>query len=110
MMRSRKVRFFALALVAMMAFTTAAMAAYVYESRYGHNTLKRGHSNSYVWNLQEDINDSSAAANCGTVDGIFGSGTEHGVREYQRIKGLSVDGQAGYNTKTTLWYDVGYRK
>lgn len=50
---------------------------------------------------------SSAPAYCGAVDGIFGSGTRTGVEDYQRARGLSVDGQAGYNTKTTLWYEIG---
>ena len=106
MMHSRKVRFFALALVAVMAFTTASMAAYVYESRYGHNTLKQGHTGTYVQNLQTDIN-ATGAGYCGVADGIFGSGTIQGVETYQGNRGLSVDGQAGYNTKTTLWYEKG---
>jgi peptidoglycan hydrolase-like protein with peptidoglycan-binding domain len=88
---------------------TAVSASYVYESRYGHNTLKRGHQGQYVTNLQIDIN-ATGAGNCGTPDGIFGSNTEIGVREYQRNRNLSIDGQAGYNTKTKLWYEEGQYK
>lgn len=36
------------------------------------------------------------------VDGIFGSKTERAVREYQKLKGLKVDGKAGENTITAL--------
>lgn len=107
MMRSKKIKFFALVLVAIMAFTTVAMAVYVYESRYGHNTLVRGHTGQYVSNLQADINQ-TGAGNCGAVDGTFGSDTERGVRQYQGARGLSVDGQAGHNTKTRLWNETTY--
>ena len=49
-------------------------------------------------NLQTDIN-ATGAGYCGVADGIFGSGTKQGVETYQGNRGLSVDGQAGYNTK-----------
>lgn len=91
-----------LVMVAILAVCSVASAAYVYESRYGHNTLKRGHTGTYVTNLQTDIN-ASKRASCGTPDGIFGSGTESGVKKYQTAKGLTSDGQAGYNTKMALW-------
>lgn len=89
-----------------LSLSIVSLAAYIYESRYGHNTLKRGHTGTYVANLQYDINESGGGY-CGAVDGIFGSGTESGVISYQGARGLSVDGQAGYNTKTTLWYEEG---
>lgn len=107
-MTLKKIRFLALVVAAIMMMSSVAFAAYVYESRYSHNTLKRGHENVYVLNLQTDIN-ATKKAYCGTPDGIFGSGTESGVKDYQRKNGLSVDGQAGRDTKTTLWYEEGYK-
>lgn len=106
MMSTKKVKVFALVMVAILAVSSVAFAAYVYESRYGHNTLKRGHTGTYVANLQTDIN-ATGKGYCGTADGVFGSLTEQGVKDYQDATGLSVDGQAGYNTKTALWYEKG---
>ena len=98
-------RTFLLVVLVLTLVTGVASAAYVYESRYGHNTLKRGHRGTYVQNLQIDLND--CYFDCGEADGIFGSKTEKAVRSYQAQRGLSVDGQAGYNTKTKLWYEKG---
>lgn len=94
-----------LIMLALVLVTSAAMAAYVYESRYGHNTLKRGHEGTYVQNLQTDLN--ACGFDCGEADGIFGSKTEDAVEDYQGERGLTVDGEAGYNTKTKLWYEEG---
>ena len=38
-----------------------------------------------------------------TADGRFGSGTEAAVRDYQRKRGLEVDGVVGPNTWTSLF-------
>lgn len=38
----------------------------------------------------------------GTVDGIFGDGTEEAVEDFQRASGLSVDGIVGKNTWSAL--------
>ncbi len=38
----------------------------------------------------------------GSVDGIYGSGTESAVRKFQAAKGLSVDGICGTNTLSAL--------
>lgn len=38
----------------------------------------------------------------GAVDGIYGSGTEKAVRYFQRVNGLSVDGQCGSQTLAAL--------
>lgn len=48
---------------------------------------------------RQDEKYATGAGYCGVADGIFGSGTKHGVETYQGNRGLSVDGQAGYNTK-----------
>lgn len=98
-------RTFLLVVLVLTLVTGVASAAYVYESRYGHNTLKRGHTGAYVQNLQTDLN--AVGFSCGTADGTFDSRTESAVELYQGARGLSVDGQAGYNTKTKLWYEEG---
>lgn len=38
----------------------------------------------------------------GTVDGIYGRGTENAVRAFQKDRGLKVDGKAGANTLAAL--------
>ena len=38
----------------------------------------------------------------GTVDGIYGSGTEDAVKKFQKKNGLNVDGQAGDKTLVAL--------
>ncbi len=53
-----------------------------------------------VKTMQGKLN--TAGYNCGTPDGKFGSGTDTGVRNFQRAKGLTVDGKAGKATLTTL--------
>lgn len=40
----------------------------------------------------------------GTVDGYFGQKTERAVMDFQKVYGLDVDGIAGYNTLTKLFY------
>jgi len=40
--------------------------------------------------------------NCGNPDGKFGSKTDTAVRNFQRAKGLTVDGKAGKETLSTL--------
>lgn len=102
MFNAKKMKVLALVLTVMISMSSVAMAAYVYESRYGHNTLKQGHTGDYVRNLQTDIN-TTGDGYCGTPDGIFGSGTKGGVIQYQSKNGLTADGQAGYNTKMSLW-------
>lgn len=38
----------------------------------------------------------------GTIDGVYGSGTEAAIRRFQQANGLSVDGQAGAK-RSTRW-------
>ena len=42
----------------------------------------------------------------GGLDGIFGSVTNNGVRNYQQSRGLSVDGIVGPNTWNRLMGEV----
>ncbi|MBR5960923.1 MAG: peptidoglycan-binding protein [Clostridia bacterium] len=104
---NKKIKVFALVMAIMMILSSVALAA-SYSKRYGDNTLKRGHKNKYVKNLQIDINstEDDSDAWCGTPDGIFGHQTEVGVMDYQDYAGLDVDGQAGRNTKTALYKEV----
>ena len=53
------------------------------------------HDGRYVYNLQLGLGI--------TVDGLFGSGTESKVRDFQRANGLTADGYAGDATKSELW-------
>lgn len=53
-----------------------------------------------VKTMQTKLN--SANYNCGTPDGKFGSGTDTAVRNFQRAKGLTVDGKAGKDTLVKL--------
>lgn len=62
-------------------------------------TYRRGSSGDGVRNLQMQLNQNGANI---TVDGIYGSATENAVRNYQRQKGLSVDGIAGNQTLSAL--------
>ena len=40
------------------------------------------------------------------LDGIFGPATQNAVREYQRTRGLAVDGIVGCNTWRSLQEEV----
>ena len=53
-----------------------------------------------VKKMQEKLN--AAGYDCGTPDGKFGAGTDTAVRNFQRAKGLTVDGKAGKNTLIVL--------
>ena len=53
-----------------------------------------------VRELQRRLN--ANGCDCGTIDGKFGSKTKKAVKEYQKKKGLVVDGKAGKNTITAL--------
>lgn len=53
-----------------------------------------------VKTMQQKLN--AAGYNCGTPDGKFGSGTDTAVRNFQRAKGLTVDGKAGKATLKAL--------
>lgn len=62
-------------------------------------TLKPGSVSGAVRSLQTLLNMHNARL---TVDGVFGPGTETGVKNYQHIMGLTVDGIAGPATWTAL--------
>ena len=61
--------------------------------------LRMGSRGTLVQKLQEAL----AAQGIGvTIDGIFGNGTHNAVRQYQRNKGLLIDGIAGPGTLSSL--------
>ena len=109
----KKLGILALLLAVMMIISSVALA-YEYSGRYGDSTLKKGHGGKnsphlkpYVANVQGDV-EYSGFGDCGVIDGIYGSATVKGVTDYQRFQTLTVpkldeDGQAGYNTKTSLY-------
>lgn len=53
---------------------------------------------------QDDLN--TLGFRTGGLDGIFGSATEQAVRNYQRSRGLPVDGIIGCNTWRSLQENV----
>ena len=65
--------------------------------------LKQGSTGTYVSQVQTILN--SLGYNCGTVDGIFGSGTKGKVQEFQRNNGLMADGIVGAATWSALTSD-----
>ena len=70
----------------------------------GYPLLRRGSISTYVLIAQDDLN--TLGFRTGGLDGIFGSGTEQAVRNYQRRRGLPVDGTIGCNTWRSLQEDV----
>ena len=65
--------------------------------------IRRGHQGDQVKNLQMLLNGTIGAHL--TLDGIFGSGTEDAVEEFQRdyMNDSNPDGIVGKNTKKALW-------
>lgn len=66
----------------------------------GCPTCRKGARGKITALVQERLN--SKGFNCGTIDGIFGSGTENAVKAFQRAMGLTADGIVGVNTWTKL--------
>lgn len=62
----------------------------------GCPTLKKGATGNITKLLQEKLVKLGYSTN--GVDGIFGSGTYSAVREFQKTRGLSIDGIVGQNT------------
>lgn len=64
----------------------------------GCPTLRRGAKGNITKIMQQRL--ISLGYSCGSngADGDFGSGTESGVKKYQKAKGLSKDGIVGQNT------------
>ena len=71
----------------------------------GAVVLKKGSQGSSVKTLQTKLKKWGYYS--GSVDGIFGSGTERAVRYFQRTNGLSVDGVVGSKTAKALGMSLG---
>ena len=61
--------------------------------------LKRGSVSEAVKALQNDLNTIGVTVD---TDGIFGPGTEKGVKTFQTASGIEADGVVGPNTLAKL--------
>lgn len=59
--------------------------------------VRQGDSNNAVRAVQDQLRSGYGYGSV-TVDGVFGSGTETAVRDFQSKRGLTVDGVVGLNT------------
>ncbi|PNY83007.1 peptidoglycan-binding protein [Deinococcus koreensis] len=60
-------------------------------------TVRQGDSSNAVRAVQDQLRSGYGYSSV-TVDGVFGSGTNTALRDFQSRRGLSVDGVAGLNT------------
>jgi zinc D-Ala-D-Ala carboxypeptidase len=67
-------------------------------------TVQRGTTSKVVDALQRELNKHGSSL---TVDGVFGSGTETAVSNFQKSKGLTADGIVGLNTWAALTLSPG---
>ena len=63
----------------------------------GYPNIKRGSISTYVLIAQDDLN--TLGFRTGGLDGIFGGRTEEAVRNYQRSRGLPVDGRRNTSSR-----------
>lgn len=68
-------------------------------------SYKKGSSGAVVTQIQTKLK--SWGYYTGTVDGIYGSGTERSVRAFQQKNGLTVDGKAGDQTLAAMGLSAG---
>lgn len=68
-------------------------------------SYKKGSSGTVVTQIQTKLK--SWGYYTGTVDGIYGSGTERAVRAFQQKNGLTVDGKAGDQTLAAMGLPAG---
>ena len=64
------------------------------------SALRLGSTGTKVKNMQQRLKDLGYYT--GSVDGVFGQGTENAVKAFQRANGLSADGVAGTATLSKL--------
>ena len=70
----------------------------------GYPLIRQGSRGNYVCIAQDDLN--TLGFRTGGLDGVFGTQTTNAVRNYQRSRGLAVDGIIGCNTWRSLQEDV----
>lgn len=66
------------------------------------NVLKQGDKSAQVQTMQRLLIGSGFSCGSAGADGDFGGGTLLALKNYQRVKGLAVDGVCGQNTWTKL--------
>ena len=70
----------------------------------GYPLIRQGSRGNYVCIAQDDLN--TLGYRTGGLDGVFGTQTANAVRNYQRSRGLTVDGIIGCNTWRSLQENV----
>ena len=85
----------ALAMLLLVSMALAALAPAVEAASY-----KKGSSGAVVTQIQTKLK--SWGYYTGSVDGVYGSGTERAVRAFQQKNGLTVDGKAGDQTLAAM--------
>ena len=70
----------------------------------GYPLIRQGSRGNYVCIAQDDLN--TLGYRTGGLDGVFGPQTDTAVRNYQRSRGLAVDGIIGCNTWRSLQENV----
>ena len=78
------------------------VGAIAYSDKIKYPTLVRGDRDmALIYTLQQRLKDLGYYTI--KVDGIFGSGTQRAVRDFQRVNGLTVTGKADSATQTLLY-------
>lgn len=90
----------ALAVLLSVSMVLVALAPAVEAASY-----KKGSSGAMVTQIQTKLK--SWGYYTGTVDGVYGSGTERAVRAFQQKNGLTVDGKAGDQTLVAMGLSAG---
>lgn len=90
----------ALAMLLLVSMALAALAPAVEAALY-----KKGSSGAVVTQIQTKLK--SWGYYTGSVDGVYGSGTERAVRAFQQKNGLAVDGKAGTQTLAAMGLSAG---
>ena len=85
----------ALAVLLLVSMALAALAPAVEAASY-----KKGSNGAVVTQIQTKLK--SWGYYTGSVDGVYGSGTERAVRAFQQKNGLTVDGKAGDQTLAAM--------
>lgn len=90
----------ALAVLLSVSMALVALAPAVEAASY-----KKGSSGAVVTQIQTKLK--SWGYYTGSVDGVYGSGTERAVRAFQQKNGLTVDGKAGDQTLAAMGLSAG---
>ena len=90
----------ALAVLLLVSMALVALAPAVEAASY-----KKGSNGAVVTQIQTKLK--SWGYYTGSVDGVYGSGTERAVRAFQQKNGLAVDGKAGTQTLAAMGLSAG---